>query len=98
MPDSPKFAGKWRGVEHRDPAPKSLAPAPGGRRIDTSQLTVRSVPMGAGGGVPLPDAELEAMKAALAVRTGQLYNKGGPQYMTDADLQQMKTGAHMRRN
>lgn len=99
MTDYPKFRGRWdKTAPVHDPAPRSLGPAPGARSTVNPALTIKSVPMGPGGGVPIPDMELEAMKAALAKKTGPLYNKGGPQYMTDEDRAQLKSGSLRRRN
>lgn len=92
----PKFVGRWGKVAVSDPAPRSLSPAPGARRIEQT-ATVRSVPMGAGGTAPY-DRDLEEAKRLLAGRTGPLYNKGGYQYLTDDDLAQLKTGSLRRRN
>jgi hypothetical protein len=89
------FAGKYGRVK-RIFKPVTLSPAGGARQVNTSHLSVRSLPMGAGGTVPY-DPTLEAAKAALAHRTGALYNKGGPQYMTDEDMKEFKTGALRRR-
>ena len=40
---------------------------------------------------------LRAEKKALAARTGQAYNKGGIQYLSDDELKEQRTGAHKRR-
>ncbi len=46
--------------------------------------------------VPVIDP-LKSAKDNLKSRTGQLYNKGGIQYLTDADMLEQKTGSHKRR-
>jgi len=84
----PKFKRKFKEVD--------LSPGGGSRQINTSHLSVKSVPMGVGGTVPY-DPSLEAAKAALAHRTGALYNKGGPQFMTDEDMKDLKMGLLRRR-
>jgi hypothetical protein len=84
----PKFKRKFKEVD--------LSPGGGSRQINTSHLSVKSMPMGAGATVPY-DPSLEAAKAALAHRTGALYNKGGMAYMSDQDLEDLKAGAMRRR-
>lgn len=95
-----RFAGKYGTANpnvKRTFKPVSLSPSGGGRVIDNSNVKINSVPMGAGGTVPY-DPSLEEAKAALAGRTGALYNKGGMQYISDDDMKQMMSGAHRRRN
>jgi hypothetical protein len=95
-----RYAGKYGGPTKtpRKFKPVTLSPQQVGGRVTTNpNVNIRSVPMGAGGTVPY-DPSLEEAKANLAWRAGQLYNKGGDQYMTDEDLKQMQTGALRRRN
>lgn len=59
---------------------------------------VGSLPMGKGGGGTVPAVDpLHEVKRELAGRTGQAYNKGGIQYLSDADLQEQRSGSHRRR-
>ena len=55
-----------------------------------------SLPMGYGGTKPAIDPLAEA-KQSVKARTGQVYNKGGVQYLTDEDLKEQKSGSHRRR-
>lgn len=67
------------------------------RAVDNSKFNIKSVPMGAGGTVPY-DEGLEEAKAALAHRTAPLYNKGGPQYVSDDLVKDIRAGNTRRRN
>jgi hypothetical protein len=53
--------------------------------------------MGQGGTIPY-DRSLEEAKAALAHRTAPLYNKGGPMYVSDEDMKDVKAGLTRRRS
>lgn len=53
--------------------------------------------MGAGGTITY-DEGLEQAKAALAHRTAPLYNKGGPMYVSDEDMKDVKAGLTRRRS
>lgn len=75
---------------------KVLGPAP--RTVNTEGVVIKSVPMGGPGGTIPIDPDLQAAKDALAWRTGPLYNKGGPQYIGDEDMNAVKSGATRRRN
>ena len=57
---------------------------------------IPSLPMGAGGTKPVVDP-LAEVKQKLKANVGQVYNKGGPQYLSDADIEEQKTGSHRRR-
>jgi hypothetical protein len=97
----PKFSGKFSAKKPRRFAAeklellKVLGPTP--RDVFTEGIVIKSVPMGAGGTVPY-DESLEEAKAALAWRTGPLYNKGGPQYISDGDMGDVKSGLTRRRS
>lgn len=66
------------------------------RQQDLTGFVIQSVPMGNGGTVPY-DITLEEAKRELAWRTGPLYNKGGPAYLGDEDLKDVKAGLTRRR-
>ena len=48
--------------------------------------------------VKIEDAEMLRVKRELAARTGQAYNKGGIQLLTDLDMQEQRSGSHRRRS
>lgn len=93
-----KFSGKYGKMVPVQTKPSSILPftQPPRGQVN-SELTIRSVPMGAGGTLPI-DRELDAAKEDLAWRTGALFPKGGVQYMTDNDLAELKQGITRRRN
>jgi len=74
----------------------SLTVKPVRVRPDDAAL-VPSLPMGIGAGTKPAVDPIGAEKHALKARLGQIYNKGAPQYLTDADLAEQKTGNHRRR-
>lgn len=55
-----------------------------------------SLPMGLGGTKMAIDP-LAGEKHALKTRVGQVFNKGGPQYLSDDDIAEQRTGSHKRR-
>ena len=48
--------------------------------------------------IKVEDAEMIQVKRELATRTGQAWNKGGIQLLTELDIQEQRTGAHRRRS
>lgn len=48
--------------------------------------------------IPIESSELIQVKRNLSSRTGQAWNKGGVQYLTDLDIEEQKTGSHRRRS
>ena len=57
---------------------------------------IPSLPMGAGGTKPAVDPLADEKRAMLS-HVGQVYNKGGPQYLSDADIEEQRSGSHKRR-
>lgn len=66
------------------------------RAIKNEGLTIRSVPMKGNATVPF-DASLEEAKRNLRGRAMPLFNKGGIQYATDGDLEDLQRGTNRRR-
>lgn len=54
--------------------------------------------MGPHGGTVPYDAELQEAKRILSARAAPLYNKGGPMFVGEEDMKDIKSGATRRRN
>ena len=86
-----KAKGKLPGTKNAKGVPKAQP------IFKRENEVVPSLPMNGTATVPIVDpaaAEKHAMKA----RAGQVYPKGGLQYMTDSDIQDDKTGLLRRRS
>lgn len=66
------------------------------RTIENQGVRISSVRMGTGAATVRFDPSLEEAKRALRGRTGQLFNKGGMQFMTDQDLADLAKGTNRK--
>lgn len=65
-------------------------------RVIDPTLKPPSLPMGSGGTKPAIDP-IAIEKRELSGRVGQIYSKGAPQYLSDEDMKEQRSGSHRRR-
>lgn len=85
---------KAKGVSILAKKPKLVSLGPSGG-VSTGPLPARYL-IGSGT-KPKEDQSLIEAKRSMAHRVGQSFNKGGLSYLTDDELKEQTTGAHLRR-
>ena len=106
-----ELQAEWEALQKRHSAPlekgakakgiqvvQGVAINPRPSRFIRSTERANSLPMFGNATKALPSADMIEAKEKLKSRIGISYNKGGLMYLTDAELEEQKTGAHRRRS
>lgn len=93
-----EYGAKAKGSSVKTVKVKPVWVAPSTTRDTTpGNLKVVSVPMTGAATLPNKPTDLQDAIHKVSSRVGISYNKGGLQYLSDAELQEQRTGAHKRR-